>query len=154
MTVTGKLYRKTTGTKIRKILLLLLVLILIQSVLGTMVRMYVDEISRTLHYEQREAWLADSPVALLFHRSFSWLVLSAVLFATWYSKRVPAIKKFMHRLTGIILLSMTTGIVLYYLDMPAMAQPLHLLLATLAVTQIIFLLLFTRNTTDLMNKVK
>ena len=150
MNVNGKLYKKTTGTKIRRAFLLLLVIILVQSVLGTMVRMYVDDISKTLHFEQREAWLARSPVAFIFHRTFSWFVLLSVLYTAWYCRKVPAVRHLMQRLIAIILLSMISGIILYFLDMPAMAQPLHLLLATLAVTQIMYVILHTKNTTDLM----
>ena len=152
MNVNGKLYKKTTGTKIRRAFLLLLVIILVQSVLGTMVRMYVDDISKTLHFEQREAWLARSPVAFIFHRTFSWFVLLSVLYTAWYCRKVPAVRHLMQRLIAIILLSMISGIILYFLDMPAMAQPLHLLLATLAVTQIMYVILHTKNTTDLMKR--
>jgi hypothetical protein len=38
-------------------------------------------------------------------------------------------------------LSMITGIVLFYANMPAVAQPIHLLLAALALTQTVSVLL-------------
>lgn len=150
MSVSGKLFKKTTGTKLRKAILFLLLLIFAQSVLGTMVRMYIDDVSSSLHFEQREAWLAEMPLAFIIHRSFSWLVLAAVFYANWYCRKVPALIKPLKKLTGIILLSVVTGVVLYYLDMPAVAQPLHLLLAAMAITQTMFILLYTKNTTDLM----
>ena len=149
MTVNNRLNKKTTGTKLRKAILLLLLIILVQAVMGTIVRMHVDEVSSSLHFEQRDAWLAGSPFILLLHRTFSWFVLFSVLYSSWYCRKVAALKAPLRRLSGIVLLSMTTGISLYYLDMPAVAQPLHLLLATLAITQTMFILLYTKNTTDL-----
>lgn len=150
MCVNGKLFKKTTGTKMRRAMLFLLVIIFTQSVLGTMVRMYIDDVSSALHFEQREAWLADMPIAFIIHRSFSWLVLASVLYANFYCRKVPALNRPLKKLTGIILLSVVTGIVLYYLDMPAVAQPLHLFLASIAITQTMFIILYTRNKTDLL----
>jgi heme a synthase len=150
LAVTNKLYKKTAGIKIRRVLFLLLVVILIQSVLGTAVRMYIDDISKTLSYEQREAWLAELPIAFIIHRSFSWLVMLFVFYTAWYCRKVPVLKKYLLRIVVIVLTAMTTGIVLYYLDMPAVAQPIHLFLATLAITQTMFVILHTKNTTDLL----
>ena len=140
LSVRSKLATVIIDAKTRKILLAFLVILFIHSILGTMVRMYVDEVSKTLRYEQRETWLAATPVAFLVHRTFSWIVLFTVLALAWYGKR-SAFKIKLYFLTGTILLSMVTGIVLFYADMPAVAQPLHLLLATLAITQTCSILL-------------
>ncbi len=126
--------------KIKKTLVAFLVILFIQSVLGTMVRMYVDDVSKTLHYEQRETWLANTPVAFLIHRSFSWIVLVGALWLAW-AGRISIINNKLFVLAGIILLSMITGITLFYADVPAAAQPIHLLLATLAITQSVSILL-------------
>ena len=150
MRVKGKLYKKTAGTKMRRAIFILLVILFAQSVLGSMVRMYIDDVSSALHFEQREAWLAELPVSFLIHRTFSWFVLAAVFYANWYCRKVPILKKPLRKLIGIVLLSVTTGVVLYYLDVPAFAQPLHLLLAAMAITQTMYILLYTKNTTDLM----
>jgi heme a synthase len=150
MAVTGRLYKKTAGTKMRRALVLLLMVILIQSILGTLVRMYVDDVSKELHFEQREAWLAGMPIAFLIHRTFSWMVLASVIYINWYCRKVAALKKYLLRVIVLVLCSLTTGVALYYLDMPAVAQPLHLLLATLTITQIMFAILYTKNTTDLL----
>ena len=144
MSVNSLLWGQPLNGKIRRWLLLFLVMVLIQSAFGTMVRMYVDDVSKTLHYEQRESWLAQSPVAFLIHRSFSWLILIAAIILTWLYRNVAAIKRPLYVLLAIILFSMTTGIILYYADMPAIAQPLHLLLASFAITQTVFILLKTR----------
>lgn len=149
MSVTGRLYKKTAGTKLRRSLFILLLIILMQAILGTAVRMYVDDISKSLDFKQREAWLANSPIAFIIHRTFSWFVLAAVIYTSWYCRKVTVLRIPLQKLTAIILLSMITGILLYYLDMPEVAQPVHLLLATLAITQIMFTILYTKNTSGL-----
>lgn len=129
----------TLDSSLRKLLILFLCLLFIQSSVGTMVRMYVDDVSKTLHYEQRSTWLAETPVAFLVHRSFSWIVLIVSLLLVWKGRTSP-VRKYLFILTGIILMSVFTGITLFYADMPAAAQPIHLLLATLAFTQGFYIL--------------
>ena len=140
-----KLSSVLIDNKIKKILIFFLLILFIQSVLGTMVRMYVYDVSKMLQYEQRETWLANSPVAFLIHRSFSWIVLLMALFLAWSGKK-SLVRNKLFMLTATVLLSMITGIVLFYADMPAIAQPLHLLLATLAITQCVSILLQGKRT--------
>lgn len=141
LSLQSKLFVHPVNKKIQVRLLAFLIILLIQSVLGTQVRMYVDDVSKILHYEQRETWLADMPVSFLLHRSFSWFVLLAALVVSWYSKDVKVIRKKVFVLMGIIALNMLVGISLYYSNMPAVAQPIHLLLASCAITQTMFILL-------------
>ncbi|UAY52276.1 COX15/CtaA family protein [Ferruginibacter albus] len=125
-------------------LVIFLALLVIQVSLGTNVRMYVDNVSKILHYEQRETWLAATPVAFLIHRSFSWVVLLSIIGISWYCRNNQLINKKIFLLATIIIASMITGIVLFYADMPAVAQPIHLFLASCAITQTISILLQTK----------
>ena len=118
-----------------------LFVLIFHAVMGTLVRMYVDDISKELAYNDRDTWLAATPVAFLIHRSFSWIVLGYGLMLAFITRTLPQVKKKYYTLTGILFLSMLTGLTLYFLDMPALAQPLHLLLATIAITQTIYILL-------------
>ena len=141
LSLNKKLLTIHVNNKVRQSLFIFLILLFCQTVLGTMVRMYVDDVSKTLHYEQRETWLAATPVAFLIHRSFSWLILAGALFLAWHCRNMEAIKNKIFVLASIIVLSMITGIVLFYANMPAAAQPVHLLLAALALTQTVAVLL-------------
>jgi len=134
-----------TDAKTKNLLWVFLAVLIIQSVMGTMVRMHVDDISKMLDYQQREKWLSDGPVVFLIHRSFSWIVLIFSLYLAWYGKLFPAVKKQIFVLASVILLSMITGIVLSYADMPKAAQPIHLLLATFAITQCFSILFQIKN---------
>ena len=151
LTVAKQIFRKTSGTKVRRILILLAIVVFIQSVLGTAVRMFIDDISKSLDYTERETWLTNLnlPIVFIIHRSFSWFTLAATIYAMWACRKVMVLKLYFQRLLLIILSSVTTGVVLFYLDFPRVAQPIHLLLASLAITQIVFMILHTKNTTDL-----
>lgn len=142
LSLKNKLFSINYGRPLKKLLYIFLAVLFVQCCLGTNVRIYVDDVSKLLHYEQRESWLADTPVAFLIHRSFSWLVLFLSFLISWYGRSNADIKNKLYFLTGIILMSMITGITLFYLDMPAVAQPVHLFLATVAITQTVSLLLY------------
>lgn len=142
LSIRNKLFAIAAESKIRKAVLAFLIILFLQSIAGTMVRMYIDDISRTLHYKQRETWLAGTPFAFLLHRTFSWVVLFGGLCTAWACKNT-AVKKQVYLLAVTVILSMTTGIVLFSADMPAIAQPLHLLLASIAITQATAVLLQT-----------
>jgi cytochrome c oxidase assembly protein subunit 15 len=143
LSLCSKLFSVNVSKKTKKLLGSFLIILLIQAVLGTLVRMYVDDVSKTLHYEQRETWLAAIPVHFLLHRSFSWVVLTAILFLSWYWRHTAVIKNKIFTLAVIVLLNMIAGIVLFYAGMPLVAQPIHLVLATCAITQTMSILLQT-----------
>lgn len=135
-----KLGRLSLSPELKRLLIGFLSLLIIQASLGTIVRMYVDDISKELLYEKRETWLVAKPVSFLIHRTFSWFVLLATFYLSWRG-RYSVVKKQINWILVVILCEMATGIVLYYADVPALAQPLHLLLATIVITQTCSLLL-------------
>lgn len=144
MVVTGRFRKMDMSAAARKMLWAFLLIIFIQSIMGTMVRMHVDDISKALGYEQRALWLADDPSIFLIHRTFSWIVVLMALWMAWLNRKSVSRKNYF-ALAAVILLSMTTGIVLYYAHMPAFAQPLHLLLASIAITQTMHLIFRAKN---------
>lgn len=144
LSLNNKLHSIELTSKQKKWLYVFLVVLIIQLVLGTLVRMHVDDVSKTLQYQQREKWLADYPIAFLLHRSFSWLVLVATFFITYLFYKEHNLKNKVFILIAFILLNMLAGLVLVYANMPAAAQPVHLLLATFAVTQLCYLIFITK----------
>jgi heme a synthase len=139
----NKMFTLPISKKLRITVVVFLAVLFFHSVLGTMVRMYVDDVSKFLQYKQRDTWLAAMPVAFLIHRSFSWVVLLGAAYIFWLGKNT-VIQKRLTYLLGTILLSVIAGITLVYANMPAAVQPLHLLLAAVAITQTVNLLLVTR----------
>jgi cytochrome c oxidase assembly protein subunit 15 len=145
LSLKNKLFYLAVSRTFRNLIVTFLVLLCIQSVLGTMVRMYVDDVSRTLHYEQRDTWLASTPVSFLIHRSFSWLVMGGIIFLSWYCRKNAELRNKVFFLLIIVSANMIAGITLFYAGMPAVAQPIHLLLASCAITQAVSIILQTRS---------
>lgn len=144
LSIDNKLFSIPVNRKLKTIVYIFLLVLLIQSVAGTMVRMYVDDISKALDYERRDTWLLAKPFDFLLHRSFSWIVLAFALLVSWYGRNMPAVRSLLFGLTVLVVLNMIVGIILYYAGMPAIAQPIHLLLATCAITQTMSILLQTK----------
>ncbi|MFT3979320.1 MAG: COX15/CtaA family protein [Ferruginibacter sp.] len=140
MTVNNKCALVTVDKSFQNFLWVFLFLLVLQSVMGTVVRMHIDDVSKALNYEQRDRWLLDSPVIFIVHRTFSWVVLLASFELIRRSRRYAGIARNAYTLFAVIILQMLTGIILYYIHMPAFAQPLHLLLACLGITQTMFIL--------------
>jgi cytochrome c oxidase assembly protein subunit 15 len=109
--------------------------------------MHIDDISRALDYGKRDSWLNNAPWIFMLHRSFSWLVLIGTAWMAYKSRGYHAIRKQANYLLLTMICSMLTGIVLYYLDMPAVAQPVHLLLAAAGITINMTMILRTSNAT-------
>ena len=107
-----------------------LVIILVQIVLGTQVREEIDEISKSLLYQDRELWINRLGQVFLIHRSFSWLVLAACGLILWKAKKYPVFRK-NTLLTGALLIAtLLLGLTMMWGNIPAWAQPSHLLLAS------------------------
>ena len=120
-----------TSKTFKTILVFAVILTLIQVVLGTQVREFVDENVDRVGYNARSLWLENPTLDFYLHRSFSIIVVLVNLFL-WYLNRK---KKFgLQKLNYLILLILAeafTGILMYYFDFPFLSQPLHLVLAAL-----------------------
>lgn len=108
-----------------------LVLVLMQIILGTQVREQIDVISRSLNYKQRNLWLGRLDDAFLIHRSFSWIVAAACVFLYWQAHYIRALKAQATMVLFLMLCSFAAGLVMYFMGIPAWAQPVHLLFACL-----------------------
>jgi heme a synthase len=139
------------GKRNQYVIIAFLMAVFIQSIMGTWVRIYVDDISKQLNYSQRSTWLQSMPSVLIAHRSFSWLV---VLFVGYLLKKFyrTAIKSRILFLCSLVVGNILVGIILLYAHLPAMAQPIHLLLAAAIVTQCFYLLFTTTHPSRSVNK--
>lgn len=118
--------RSRITNRLRYVLLALLVCSFIQIVLGTGVREEIDVISKSLGYESRELWMPRLGNEFIIHRTFSWVILLLSMYFTLELKKIQlsryGILQFIVLLAIIIL-----GIIMNYMNIPAWAQPLHLL---------------------------
>ena len=114
-----------------RLLLVAIGLTLIQIVLGTQVRQFVDEQVKLVGYDHPESWLANPQLDFYFHRSFSVVVLllNGYLFFRNKKRNLPFTE--VNWIVVLIGVEILTGILMYYVDFPFGSQPLHLVIAAL-----------------------
>jgi len=108
-----------------------IVLTLVQIVMGTQVRQFVDEQIDLYGYQAKMLWLEDPTVLFYIHRSFSILVLviNGYLAYRIYKLNLGHFKIFW--VLFLLLVEVLTGMAMYYLDFPFASQPLHLVIASI-----------------------
>jgi len=119
--------------KLKTVLLVALVMTLVQISMGTQVREAVDGIA--LAQVERQFWRADFPVLFYIHRSFSSIILFTNLWIVWsifkhLDKQTPLFQGAV-ALAFVVITGILAGVSLDRLGMPAVAQPIHLLMANL-----------------------
>lgn len=114
------------GKLVKNLSVIALLLVLVQIVLGTDVREQIDEIARPLQYRQRELWIGQLDTLFLVHRSFSWAVAAACIFLYWKSRSLLQLQPHNRLILFLISVSIITGLTMYYWQIPALAQPVHL----------------------------
>ena len=115
----------------QNLMLVAVVLTLIQVILGTQVRQFVDEQVRSLGYEAENLWLSDPDITFYIHRSFSIIVLLVNLLLWWKNRNLSLNLNRINIVVGLILLEAATGVAMYNFNFPFLSQPLHLVIASL-----------------------
>jgi cytochrome c oxidase assembly protein subunit 15 len=104
----------------------------VQTYLGTQVREHVDYMNKA--GLPRAEWVANFGGIFLAHRSLSWLVTAVAAWWWWQQRQsgtASAPRFAAHGAAVLVLAQVATGVVLAYAGMPALAQPLHLVLSML-----------------------
>lgn len=121
-------YPLTYYTRLFRLLLIgSLLLTIIQIVMGTQVREWVDTYLRM--EMARSDWLSHAELNFYVHRSFSILVLAVNLWLWWHNRQHQLHFRQLGGVMSLILAEIALGIILTYAGLPPWAQPLHLLLA-------------------------
>ncbi|SKB27367.1 COX15/CtaA family protein [Maribacter arcticus] len=106
-------------------------LTLIQIVMGTQVRQFVDEQIDIYGYDAKSNWLKDPLLLFYIHRSFSILVLLLNAFLAFRITKLNLGHIKIYWVLFILLVEVFTGIAMNYLNFPFASQPLHLVLASI-----------------------
>jgi cytochrome c oxidase assembly protein subunit 15 len=122
-------------------------LMLIQIYFGTQVREAIDRVASAA----RGTWIASLGLEFVVHRSFSWLILLVHAMLVWKTWKIVALKPLSLALILLILGSFLTGVVMAYLGMPAVAQPVHLVLATVTFGVQLYLLFEINNSKSILS---
>ncbi|PKA97056.1 cytochrome c oxidase assembly protein subunit 15 [Flavobacteriaceae bacterium MAR_2009_75] len=104
---------------------------LVQIVLGTQVRQFVDDRIDIVGEAAKNLWLTGVDWEFYLHRTFSIIV---VLLNVFLAQRIYRHQLHFKKINWVLLLltlEVFTGIAMYYLDFPFASQPLHLVLASL-----------------------
>ncbi len=111
---------------------------LVQVVLGTQVREQVDHISAALSFQQRDTWINRLGNVFDVHRTFSILVAGLCVYLYFKYKNIPGMKLCGGLILFTVLANIFLGIVMSYFNMPAVAQPLHLLFSSILITTLYY----------------
>ena len=115
-------------TLFRNVIVGALALTLVQIVLGTQVRQYIDERIKDIGYV-KTLWMENPNLQFYLHRSFSLLVLGINGWLFLRSKKLQLGYIKTRLLLLCIIAEVITGITMYYFDFPFLSQPLHLVIA-------------------------
>jgi len=117
------------------VLKIAMLMTLVQIAMGVQVRETVDYIAHQHSYIDRQYWRDSFPIIFYVHRSFSSVILFTNLWLVWtIHKNVDKsdlLLKVSYTLTGLIVTAILAGVSLDRLGFPAIAQPIHLLMANL-----------------------
>lgn len=104
---------------------------LIQIILGTEVRQFIDEQIDLVGEQARHLWLQTPKLQFYIHRSFSILVVMINLFLAYRIYKLNLGFSKINWVLLLLLLEVITGMTMNYLDFPFGSQALHLALASL-----------------------
>jgi len=125
-------------------IVVVLLLTVIQVILGTYVREFVDTIEKS--GAPKEFWLLKPEISFYFHRSFSIIVFLANLYLLLRNKNLQLGFEKVNWIVRIILFEILSGVIMIYVDFPFGSQTIHLVLATLLFSIQFYLLLESRKT--------
>jgi cytochrome c oxidase assembly protein subunit 15 len=119
----------------KTVLIAAMIMTLLQVAMGTQVREAVDFIAHEHQYIERQYWRDDFPIIFYGHRSFSAIILFTNAWLVWKVFKSVG-KTSVMRYTGFSLMALVAiaiiaGITLDRLGVPPIAQPIHLLVASL-----------------------
>ena len=129
----GRIDTRGLPDKFKTVLIAAMVMTLLQVAMGTQVREAVDFIARS--HIDRQYWRDDFPIIFYIHRSFSSIILFTNGWLVWTLYRSVDKQRLLLRtglaLASLIVTAILAGVSLDRLGVPAIVQPLHLLMANL-----------------------
>ncbi len=111
-------------------LLASMTVLLVQIVLGTQVREELDRVANVV--TDRSLWISQLGFDFFIHRAFSWVVLIISVLLALKVQKSGALKGFTLLVFLLILGTILSGAGMAWFNVPAVLQPLHLVLATLS----------------------
>ena len=118
------------NVQFRFLLIIAIFLSLIQIILGTQVRQFVDEQAQLFYYDKSK-WFNEIPVIYEYHRTFSIAVVSINFFLFYLNNKLSLGNKYVNHLMILLLIEVISGVMMFYFDFPFGTQTIHLVFASL-----------------------
>lgn len=115
----------------RNVLFGTLILTLVQVVLGTQVRQFVDEQVKIFGYDQMHEVLKNPIVNFYIHRSFSIIIFGLNLFLFLRNRKMQLGFSKINWVMWLLGIEILSGFVMYYFAFPFGSQAIHLVIASL-----------------------
>lgn len=121
--------------RFKMILATAMAMTILQVIMGTQVRESVDTIAAAYQMETRHLWRTQFPFIFYIHRSFAAIILFTNAWLIWQLLNKVESCNYLFRcgitLGLFVLTGILSGIIMDRFGIPAAAQPVHLLMATL-----------------------
>lgn len=128
--------------QIRFWVLALLSLVVAEGIMGTQIREMTDEMAKSHDGEPREMWISELEQSGLYlaHRSFSWAILAVTLLAFWLTRKATggAPGRAAKVVMAMVLVQMLLGVVMAQVHIYAAVQVLHVGLAAVLLSGVVF----------------
>ena len=135
--------------KLKTNTLLIIILLVVQIVLGTQVRQQIDDVSKSFDFNHRDQWVSHLNAVFYIHRSFS-VIIAGLCFYVFIKYKYLKVFKFNNYLMLFaVFANIILGIIMAYFNVPALAQPLHLLFSSILLMTLFYNWL---NTTSAMSQ--
>jgi cytochrome c oxidase assembly protein subunit 15 len=114
----------------RNLIIFVLLTTLVQVVLGTQVRQFVDVQTDLFGEDTPNLWLNNPSLSFYVHRSFSIIVVLLNLFLAIRIYKLNLGYSKINWVLALLLLEVISGMAMYYWDFPFATQALHLVFAS------------------------
>ena len=115
----------------KTLLVVSIMLTMIQVVLGTQVRQFVDEQIKSLGYDNMNMILNSPEITFYIHRTFSFVVFGVNLWLYLRNKKLNLGYSKINWVMLLLLVEIASGVAMYYLDFPFGSQTIHLVTASI-----------------------
>ena len=119
---------------IKYLVLFSIVLMLIQIIIGTGVREFIDDQIKFYWRKNKDLWLSNPKLNFYIHRTFSILIFLVNTSLFFITKKLKMDMSYIYIAIGLIFIEIFLGVLMFYFSFPIMTQPMHLMIAILIIS--------------------
>ena len=119
---------------IKYLVLFSIVLMLIQIIIGTGVREFIDDQIKFYGRQNKDLWLSNPKLNFYIHRTFSILIFLVNASLFFITEKLKMDMSYIYIAIGLIFIEIFLGVLMFYFSFPIMTQPMHLMIAILIIS--------------------